>query len=153
MDSQVTFKQIEETALKFALAMNQGDLDDMLNVSNLSTSYAMEWHKLRLVRQVLFYSDSDNRKDWIKASGRRLSSADAGYALQKETSYWIIAEHDDCPVLTKLTSFDGPVAEFEAPGNIGCYYAKEILVEGTSTQPEETIEESVSIPKLNVHWQ
>ncbi|MGP5203692.1 hypothetical protein ACTXKB_13130 [Psychrobacter aquimaris] len=152
MDSQATFKQIEETALKFALAMDQGDLDDMLNVSNLSTSYAMEWHKLQLARQALFYSDSDNRKDWIKASRDKLSSKDAGYALQKETSYWIIPKHDDCPVLTKLISFDGPVAEFEAPDNIGCYYAKEILVEGTSTQPEETIEESVSIPELNTNW-
>lgn len=152
MDSQVTFEQIEETAIKFALAMGQDNLNDMLNVSNLTMGYAIEWHKLQPTRLCLFYSDPENRKNWIKASDSKISVSDVGTGtLQKENSYWIIPRHADCPVFAKLTSFDGPDAEFEAPENKGSYYAKEILV---GNQPRQTTEDvpPASIPTINNYW-
>lgn len=155
MDSQATFKQIEETALKFALAMDQGDLDDMLNVSNLSMSYAMEWHKLQLARQALFYSDSDNRKDWIKASGSKLSVSDLrGGRLEKETSYWITPVGEEFPIFTKLISFDGPDAEFETLDKKGSYYAKEILVDNQPAQHTVVTDDEppAPIPTMVNHW-
>jgi len=130
MDSQITFEQIEETALRFALMMGEDDLDNVLELSNSAMNIAIEWHELRQTRLGLFYANPESRKDWIKASERKISTKDVGTGtLQKETSYWIVPRHDDYPIFAKHISFDGIDAEFETPDKKGSYSAKEILIE------------------------
>lgn len=139
MDSQATFEQIEETALRFALTMSQDGLDSMLDVSNSAMNIAIQWHELKQTRIGLFYADPENRKDWIEASDSKISVNDVGRGiLQKESSYWIIPVGEEFPIFTKLISFDGPDAEFETPNKKGSYSAKEILVNSTPTPSAET---------------
>lgn len=156
MDSQATFEQIDETALRFALTMSQDGLDSMLDVSNSAMNIAIQWHKLKQTRLGLFYADPESRKDWIKASDSKISVSDVGHGtLQKEHSYWIIPRHNDYPILAKFTSFDGTDAEFEAPENKGSYYAKEILVEDSLYLTAQTIEEDLApthIPTMTTNW-
>ena len=156
MCTDATFEEIEETALRFALTMGQDDMGDMLNVSNCAMGIAIEWHELKQTRLGLFYANPENRKDWIKASDKKISVSDVGIGfLEKETSYWIIPEGEEFPVLTKLISFDGPDAEFETSNKKGSYFAKEILVEDSPYQTKETNEEDIPvehIPTIVNHW-
>ena len=138
MDSQMTFEQVEETALRFALMMGQNNLDNVLDLSNTAMCIAIEWHELQQTRLGLFYANPESRKDWIKASERKISTKDVGTGtLQKETSYWIVPSHHDYPIFAKHISFDGIDAEFEKPDKKGSYSAKEILIEQPTMQSAE----------------
>lgn len=156
MDSQIDFEQVEETALRFALMMGKEDLNSMLDLSNSAMCLAIEWHELQQTRLGLFYANPESRKDWIKASGSKLSVSDLkGSRLKKETSYWIIPVGEEFPIFTKLISFDGPDAEFETLDKKGSYYAKEILVDNQPAQHTGVTDDETPapIPKMNSHWQ
>lgn len=156
MRTDVTFKEVEETALRFALTMGQDGHDNMLDVSNSAMCIAIEWHELQQERLGLFYANPESRKNWIKASGNKISVHDVGPGkLEKEVSYWIIPVGEEFPIFTKLISFDGPDAEFETLDKKGSYYAREILVVDSQCQTVKTNEEEAPIqpiPSVTNHW-
>lgn len=155
MRTDVTFEELEKTALRFALTMSQDDVS-MLEVSERSIELAMQWHEHQPTRMKMFYSNPENRKDWIKASTNKISVSDVGIGfLEKETSYWIIPVGENFPIFTKLISFDGPDAEFETLDKKGSYYAREILVVDSQYQTAKTNEEEVPIqpiPSITNYW-
>jgi len=136
MSIDVTFEEIEQTALKFALAEFQGSMSadhspSIMAINENAINMAIEWHSGKTKRLEVFYSDLNNRKDWIKKQYGRVIKQDIDNIngeLIKHKRYWVMPHDtlDDKPIYAEFISYDGDLAEFTIDGKFGSFYAKEI---------------------------
>lgn len=128
MNQDVSFEQIEATALGFALAEFQGNVSadnfsSTVAISANSMTKAMEWHSVPAKRKRLavFYSNSINRQDWTTNQNADITLQcleNKNLRVSKGQSFWVIPSIDKRePIYAELIAYDGTVLEFMNPDN------------------------------------
>lgn len=118
------FEEIEQAALKIALADAEADLiagkhpsTDLL--IDQAMRRAVEWHSEKIKQLKEFYTDPTNRQDWIKNPHSKVTMQDienANLRLINEQLYWVIPYSVDTqPIYAKFIGYEGVVAEFTNP--------------------------------------
>ena len=138
MSTDVMFEEIEQIALKFALAEFQGNVlagnfSSMAAINEDSMKRAIEWHSKRTKRLEIFYSDTANRLDWKAKQNTRIVMQDIendNLELIRDQLYWVIpAIADRGPIYAKFIGYDDLIAEFMNPEDSTDYFpAREVKI-------------------------
>ncbi len=134
MSNDVTFEEVEETALQFALAEFQGNISAGHFSSTSATNEnsmkkAIEWHSTKTKRLEIFYSNPTNRPDWKKRQNAKITMQDIendNLRLVKDQLYWVVpAIKGREAIYAKFIGYDGLIAEFMNLDDSQDYFAVE----------------------------
>ncbi|MGP4864659.1 hypothetical protein ACTXGK_10750 [Psychrobacter sp. T6-5] len=134
MSNDVTFEELEKTALQFALAEFQGNISaghfsSAAAINENSMKKAIEWHSAKTKRLEIFYSNPTNRADWKKRQNAKIIMPDIendDLRLVKDQIYWVVpAIKGRGAIYAKFIGYDGLIAEFMNTDDSQDYFAVE----------------------------
>lgn len=138
MSIDVILEEIEQTALKFALAEFQGNISagnfsSIAAINENSMKSAIEWHSGKTKRLEIFYRDPANRQDWKRKQRTKIIMQDIendGLELIRGQLYWVVpAIADREPIYAEFIGYEDLVAEFMNPEDKSDYFtAREVKV-------------------------
>lgn len=131
MTIDVTLEEIEQTALKFALAEFQGSMasdnfPSIMAINENAMKMATEWHSGKTKRLEIFYSDPTNRQDWKRKQHTRIVMQDIendNLELIRGQLYWVVPDiADRGPIYAEFIGYEALLAEFINPEDKSDYF-------------------------------